>query len=227
MRFSEAAASFVGSRATDRRPTSACDRSSRAPCRLTRTICACWDCSSASCRWQGSHAGHLRSYQDARAAGDGFTRRVGGKRKQREVPTVAGPALINRELALLARIMTLAAGVDSGLGANYLPLQEDEKDIHKALSPDEQDCFPDDMAANPEVAGDLLGCAGGAVQTSCSQADEMRTLRQGDINLTHRIVAVNRRHGKNSYSPARSDDQRCRMHAGAGAAAGAVCGAWR
>ncbi len=73
----------------------------------------------------------------------------------------------------------------------------DECEIPKALSPEEQERFLEVAASRPEWEVvywySLL-----AVHIAFS-SDEIRTLQQGDINITHQIIAVNRKAGKNKY----------------------------
>lgn len=136
---------------------------------------------------------HLQAYQDARATGEGFTRRM----KDREVPTIAGPPKINNELGLLKRIMTLAQAWTPQLQANYCRLQEPESDMPKALTPEEQDIFLETARSNPEW--NVIWWYALVVLCTTFSSDEMRTLRQGDINLVHQMISVNPKYGKNTY----------------------------
>ncbi len=142
-------------------------------------------------------AGHLRTYQKRRANGDGFIRRVGKHNAQQMVATSAGASSINRELATLKQIMIAAQAWTPQLQAMYIPLQEVDSDIPKALGPDEQAHFLATTKANPDWEF-LYWYSLVALHTTFS-SDEMRTLRQGDINLAQQIVSVNRRHGKNRH----------------------------
>jgi len=143
------------------------------------------------------HAGHLRSFQEARSSGDGFTRHLQGPGAGRDVPTIAGPAAINRELGMLKRIMVLSQAWTQQLEANYLRLQEPDTDIPRALSPDEQDRFLATAAATPDW--NVIWWYALVVLCTTFSSDEMRTLRQGDINLTYQVLSVNRNFGKNRY----------------------------
>lgn len=91
--------------------------------------------------------------------------------------------------------MRLSGCWTSELERYYNRLIEGESEIPRALEPDEQENFLDVAESNPEwhivFWYSLL-----ALHTGFS-SDELRTLRQGDINLRHQIIAVNRRHGKN------------------------------
>ena len=141
------------------------------------------------------HAGHLRAYQVARASGDGFTRHVKRAGVEFDLPTMAGAAAINDELGLLKRIMTLAAAWTPELNAMYLPLQEMDTELPKSLSPVEQEHFLRTAAANPAWHG--IWCYALVALNTTFSSDEMRTLRQGDVNLPQQILSVNKRYGKN------------------------------
>jgi integrase len=132
------------------------------------------------------HIGHLREYQKVRSSNErGLWAHT------------AGPNKINAELGLLLRIMKLGDAYSSVIESYYEELQADECEIPKALSQEEQERFLGVAASRPEWAivhwYSLL-----AVHIAFS-SDELRTLRQGDINLTYQIVAVNRKAGKNKF----------------------------
>jgi len=196
MSFAEASASFLSSRATIQahgRIRYVAPRTYTAygeDIRMLRVF-------FGELRLDAIHAGHIRSYQQARAMGDGFTRRMGGRQNAREVPTIAGAPKINNELGLLKRIMMLAQAWTPQLEANYLRLQEPESDMPKALSPAEQDHFLEKAAGNPDW--NVIWWYSLVVLCTTFSSDEMRTLRQGDINLTHQMISVNPKHGKNTY----------------------------
>lgn len=136
---------------------------------------------------------NLYAYQDARATGNGFTRSYGA----RVVQSTAGAIKINAELGFLKKMMIEAGAWTPELNKDYKPFQVPDSDIPKALSHAEQERFMAVASSRPRwhliwwyslVALDLT-----------FSSDEMRTIRQGDINLQYRIVGVNRRHGKNNY----------------------------
>jgi integrase len=141
---------------------------------------------------------HFRSYQKMRAEGDGFVRRIGGKRKGFvEIPTACGPAKINDELDLVARIMLRAAAWTPQHAAHYRKLQEPDNDIPRALAEEEQVHFLRIAGSNPDWH--LVWWYSLAALDLGFSSDEMRTLRQGDVNMGYQIVSVNRNFGKNSY----------------------------
>jgi integrase len=132
------------------------------------------------------HIGQIRGYQKMRFSNErGLWAHPAGAEK------------VNAELGLLLRIMRLGNACSSDIEKYYRTLQADEREIPKALSPEEQDRFLQVAASRPEWEVvywySLL-----AVHIAFS-SDELRTLRQGDINLTHQIVAVNRKAGKNKH----------------------------
>jgi len=135
---------------------------------------------------QAIHAGHLREYQKMRFSNE---------RNLWAHP--CGANRINAELGLLQRIMRLGNAYTSDIEKYYMALQVDECEIPKALSPEEQERFLEAAASRPDWQV-VYWYSLVALHIAFS-SDEMRTLRQGDVNLTHQIVAVNRRAGKNKY----------------------------
>jgi integrase len=139
------------------------------------------------------HFGHLLEYQRRRAVGEGFTRKLG----KVIVSSPAGPNKIKQEMAQLIRIMKLAGCWQGALAQYYKPLQTIETDTEPALSYEEQERFLGIAASNP--AWRTIWLYSLVARHTCFSSDELRTIRQGDINLTHQILGVNRRHGKNTY----------------------------
>src|ERR1700733_3613741 len=139
------------------------------------------------------YPGHLDDYQRVRSQGDGFTRKVG----RVVVASPAGAQKINAELGLLERVMKLAGAWTPEHEKFYTPFQVLDADIPRALSPEEQDRFLMVASSNPEWHP-IWWYSLAAVHLTFS-SDEMRTIRIGDINLTHQIVGVNRRYGKNKF----------------------------
>src|SRR5579883_3349482 len=101
------------------------------------------------------HPGHIRQYQEDRAAGrlgptreetlarikdevkaDAFLKRA---RKQAEKGI--GPNKINQELGMLKRILQRAGLWSEEFEENYQPLQHEHSDIQRAMSPEQQDRF--------------------------------------------------------------------------------------
>lgn len=130
------------------------------------------------------HAGHIREYQLSRAS---------GKLSGREV----GPNKINQEVGCLIRILKYANLWTQDLQQIYMPLQKEESDISKALTPAEQNHWLTVARSNPEWAFaywySLLG-----VDVPLS-TNEARGLRLGDIDFDNNLVMVRVRSSKNKY----------------------------
>jgi len=141
---------------------------------------------------------HFRSYQQMRASGEGFVRRMGGKRKGFELKaTTCGAAKINDELELVKRVMVEAGAWTAQHVARYRKLQEPASDIPRALSRIEQEHFLGTAARNPEW--NRIYWYSLVARATTFSSDEMRTIRQGDINFAFQILRVNNNHGKNNY----------------------------
>lgn len=155
MRFTEAAASFLGSRTT-------LHQNKRIRYVAPRTLKGYAEDMGMLLQFFGElrldqiHAGHLRSYQEARATGDGFTRRIG----DRAVHTEAGAGVINDEMGLLKRMMKLADAWTPQLNANYMRLQEVDADIPKSLSPARAGLLPGVCCLKPGLVRHLVVLAG-------------------------------------------------------------------
>lgn len=133
-----------------------------------------------------SHLGNFRSYQKARLLNeDAVWAHQAGTRKT------------NAELGLVERFMRLAGCWTPKLEQYYHRLIEEESEIPRALEPDEQEFFLETAQSNPDWHivhwYSLL-----ALHTGFS-TDELRSPRQGDINLRYQIIAVNRKVGKNTF----------------------------
>ncbi len=141
--------------------------------------------------------GHLATYERQRAAGQGFTRVVGNRKGGERVPSPAGANKIRSEIALLIRILRRAECWPERMREAYLPLQQTDSDIPRALSPDEQDRFLAVASTSPRWAA-VWWYSLVALHLTWS-TDELRTVRLGDINLHAQVISVNRRYGKNKY----------------------------
>jgi len=133
----------------------------------------------------------LRGFQAARLNADGFTRFYG----KREVASPAGAIKINSELALLKKLMKMAMCWSPELEMYYLPFQEEEPEMQRALDRQQQARFLKTAASNPRWHS-IWWYALAALHLTFS-SDEMRTLRIGDINVAHQLVGVNPAFGKN------------------------------
>jgi integrase len=185
MSFSEAAATFDDWLSSPISPDQARYRS-RGTMRDNRTKIKALNKFFGLLKLGSIHLGHIREYQKVRFSNE---------RNLWAHP--AGADKINQEMGLLLRIMRLGNSYTSDIEKYYQTLQVDECEIPKALSQEEQDRFLGVAASRPEWEivywYSLL-----AVHIAFS-SDEIRTLRQGDVNLTHQIIAVNRKAGKNKF----------------------------
>lgn len=135
---------------------------------------------------QEIHLGNFRAYQKARLTNsDGTWAHPAGSRK------------VNAELGIVERFLRLSGCWTPELERYYNRLIEDESEIPRALEPDEQEYFLDTAESNPDWHI-VFWYSLTALHTGFS-SDELRTLRQGDSNLRHQILAVNRRYGKNKW----------------------------
>lgn len=130
------------------------------------------------------HAGHIRQYQLDRAAGALTGNQV-------------GPNKINQEVGTLIRIMKFAHCWTPGMEQIYMPLQREESDIPRALSPGEQQRWLDVSTSHPGWRFvywySLLGF-------DCPMStNEQRALRLGDIDLNNNMVMVRVASSKNKY----------------------------
>lgn len=132
------------------------------------------------------HAGHIRQYQLDRASG-----KVTGTGRE------VGPNKINQEVGTLIRILKYANLWTSDLGEIYMPLQREESDIPKALTPSQQSHWLNVAKSTPDWAFvywySLLGL-------DCPlSTNEARGLRLGDIDLDNNLLMVRVRSSKNRY----------------------------
>ena len=132
------------------------------------------------------HIGHLREYQKVRFSNErGLWAHTAGATK------------INAELGLLLRILKLGKAYSSVMEEYFEHLQADECEIPKALTPEEQERFLG--VAESRKEWEVVHWYSLLALHIAFSSDELRTLRQRDINLTRQIVAVNRKAGKNYH----------------------------
>lgn len=105
------------------------------------------------------------------------------------------PKKVNQELGLLQHIMKRANCWTGEMEELYQPLLDDEDEVPRALSPEEQRHWLDCSRAKPEwnvvYLYSLLAFG------TCMSTDELRGLRLGDINLFQRVLTVKRKTAKN------------------------------
>lgn len=108
-----------------------------------------------------------------------------------------GPNKVNQELGLLVRILKRAGAWSAELEQFYEPLQREENDIPKALTPSEQQLWLETSASKSEWELVHLYSVV-AFRTTCSNV-EMRSLRLGDVNLHAKTISIQAATAKNKY----------------------------
>ena len=109
----------------------------------------------------------------------------------------AGADLINGELYIVQRLMTLAGLWTPLMTQQYERYQADDEEIPKAMTGEQQELFLSVAKSRPEWH--TLYCYSVLALHLCWSSDEMRAIRQGDINLAYQVIAVNRKAGKNRH----------------------------
>lgn len=127
---------------------------------------------------QDIHVGLLREYQHQRSQ-------------------TCGANKINQELGTLLRIMKRARAWTPDLEECYEPLQREEPDIPRAMTPEEQKRFLD-VASSREEWQFVYFYSLLALATSASNC-EMRGLRIGDLNLYSKVLQIRPESAKNRY----------------------------
>jgi len=138
------------------------------------------------------HAGHLMTYQQARAVCDNSV--IDGE----GWAAPAGANLIVKEIQLVRRLMKAADCWDEDkMKRTWRPLDIVINDVPRALTPRDQELWLETAASRPEWQTiywySLVG-----LQTSCS-SNELRGFRLGDIFLDQGIVEVRAASAKNSH----------------------------
>jgi site-specific recombinase XerD len=174
---------------------------------------------------QQIHLGHIRQYQEDRAAGllgptreelfPRLAKRLGRKLRVSVADVEANPQMlaivnaqldawpqrevspnkINQEVGMLIRVLKRAAVWSQECEEEYEPLQHQESDIPRALTPQEQERFLEVALQMYEFIGcySILGI-------HCTLATrEERSLKLGDINLHQRVIVVRTASAKNKY----------------------------
>lgn len=134
------------------------------------------------------HIGHLREYQLARAFCDvevgKWSRPCGANR-------------INKEVAMLVCILRAARCWGEEQESFFQPLRTIEKDIPRAMTPEEQERFLA-IAGNCKEWQFILWYSVLALQTTAS-TNELRALRRGDVLLAQGVLQIRREGAKNKY----------------------------
>ena len=130
------------------------------------------------------HMGHIRQYQASRASGELSGRKVGANK-------------INQELTALIRVLRYSGCWTPELQAVYMPLQKQETDVPRALTPAQQDYFLAVARSRQEWSFvywyALLG-----LQCPLSPNEE-RFLKIGDVDLRNMVIMIRVGSSKNRY----------------------------
>lgn len=144
---------------------------------------------------------HMRAYQEARVAGcepfvrykkpqDAKPRRVNGEwlppKGKTGAPVKA--AQINQELGFLKRLKRLALCWTEEDDRYYQDLQEDENDVPRALSPQEQTNWID--ISRQQERWMIVHWYSILAFESCASTNELRGLPIGDISLPQRSIHI-------------------------------------
>src|SRR5579872_3345305 len=108
-----------------------------------------------------------------------------------------GPNKINQEVGTLVRIMKKAGAWSDELDGLYMPLQHEESEISRALTPAEQQSLLQALAGSQrwEFVYWYVLLALGTTASNC----ELRNLRLGDVKLAERMIYIRREGSKNKY----------------------------
>jgi integrase len=154
--------------------------------------------------------GHLEAYQKSRLEGampfvrfrrpqDAKERLVDGVLvpAKGKTPCPAKPSKVNQELQLLSRIMKRAECWTDHFAEYYQPLLNDETEIPRALTAEEQRKWLE--IAGSQSRWNVIRWYSIVLFETCMSTDEIWGLRVGDVNLQQRIITVSRKSAKNAY----------------------------
>ena len=139
---------------------------------------------------------HLRSYQMARVQGaEPFIRR----RRPHEEPASCPckPAQINQELCFLRSVLRRGKAWSDELEEHYEEFREDESEIQRALTPEEQDQWLGVAAS--QARWSLIHWYSILAFDTTMSTNELRGLRLGDVRLHHQLINVPWPSAKNRY----------------------------
>lgn len=153
---------------------------------------------------------HMRAYQQARISGeppfvryrrpqDAKPRKVNGIElpPKGKSPCPAKPQQINQEMAFLKRLKLLAGCWSDDDEKYFEHLLEEESEIPRALTPEEQARWLD--ISRCQERWNLVHWYSIVAFHTCASTNELRSLRLGDINLHQRIISVPWPGAKNKY----------------------------
>jgi integrase len=107
------------------------------------------------------------------------------------------PKKVNQEIGLLMRLMKRADCWTNELEEFYQPLLEDEEEVARALSPEQQRLWLE--TSRKKERWNVVHWYSIVAFETCMSTDEIRGLRLGDINLSQRVVTVARKTSKNVH----------------------------
>lgn len=144
------------------------------------------------------HWWHLRAYQNARLAGEKPFLRYrrpqdakpgrDGRPAKGMSPCPAKAPQVNQETGFLKRLKILAGCWTADDDKYFRPLQEDENEAQRALTPDEQAIWIDCCRARERW--NVIFWYSVIAFDTCASVGELRQLRIADVNLHHRMVNV-------------------------------------
>jgi site-specific recombinase XerD len=150
---------------------------------------------------QNIHIGVIKAYQNARLEGaepfirfrrpqDAKPRKVGGVLlpPKGKTPCPAKPKKVNQEINTLQQIMKRAGCWTEELIDLYEPLLEEEGEIPRALTPDEQRRWLD--VSRMKERWNVIYWYSILAFSTCMSTDEIRNIRLGDMNLFQRVIVV-------------------------------------
>jgi integrase len=148
----------------------------------------------------------MRAYQAARDAGDEPFHRY--RRPQDAKPTKdrpakgktscpAQPEQINKETGLLKRLKVLSGCWTSEDEKYFEKLQQPEKEISRALTPEQQALWVD--ISRCQERWNLVHWYSILAFHSCAGPNELRGLRLGDVNMPQQLINVPWPSSKNKY----------------------------
>lgn len=138
------------------------------------------------------HVGHVREYQRLRSLGE-----LGNPEFEKKGKREVGPHRINQEVDMLRRILKRAHAWLPEHEELYQPLQVEESDVPRALTPQQQERFLAVAGSRTEWA--LVHAYALLAFHTTASGCEMRGLRLGDLNLHDGILMIRSAHSKNKY----------------------------
>jgi integrase len=139
---------------------------------------------------QDIHQGHLRQYQELRAAG-----KLGSPTCEKVLEV--GPNKINQELGILIRMLKRAGLWQDEHTELYARLQSEERDVSRAMTPEEQQRLLQ-VQAGKQAYQTVYWYTLVALRTTASTC-EMQALKLGDCSLTDGVLMIRRENAKNKY----------------------------